>query len=230
MTDILTESMVELKIVDEYVDNATYDHHTEYSNGYKVSVETDYDPMSPREWDNLGTMVCHHRRYDLGDRDINPENYHNFQEILDMIVEEEGSEIYWLPLYLYDHSGISMSTSSDWFSAIDGAGWDWGTVGFIYASEKKILDSWLVTEMTEEIKAKALECLKGEVEIYDNYIRGEVYRYSVLGANGEFLDSCCGYFSVEEAMQEGKSSAEFIWSQYVSKSNVQGVLFDIEEL
>lgn len=225
MTDILDETMVEMNIVEEYTDN-NYNHHVEYSNGYKIAVETQDYPDSPREWDNLGTMVCHHRRYDLGDRDINPENYNDFQEIVDMIVEEEGSEIYWLPLYLYDHSGISMSTSSTWFSAMDSAGWDWGTVGFIYASEKKILDSWMATEMTEDIKTKALESLKGEVEVYDNYLRGEVYRYEVQNAEGEFVDSCCGYFSVEEAMGEAKSSAEWHWSQVITSSNVQGILFD----
>jgi hypothetical protein len=228
MTDILDDTMVEMKIVEEYTDNH-YDHYIEYSNGYKIVVETDNDPMSPREWDNVGTMVCHHRRYDLGDRDINPENFHNFEEILEMIVEEEGSEIYWLPLYLYDHSGITMSTSSTWFAAMDSGGWDWGTVGFIYVSEKKILESWMADEMTDELKDKALECLKSEVEIYDNYIRGEVYRYAVEDADGNYLDSCCGYFSAEDAMAEAKSSAEWMWREHVAKNNVQGVLFNIEE-
>lgn len=32
-----------------------------------VQIHQDQDPESPREWDNLGTMVCWHRRYNLGD-------------------------------------------------------------------------------------------------------------------------------------------------------------------
>ena len=32
-----------------------------------LSIYFDSCPTNPREWDNLGTMVCGHRRYDLGD-------------------------------------------------------------------------------------------------------------------------------------------------------------------
>jgi len=30
-------------------------------------IVADMNPESPREWDNVGTMVCSHRRYNLGD-------------------------------------------------------------------------------------------------------------------------------------------------------------------
>jgi len=33
----------------------------------KLEIEQDSSPESPRTWDNLGTMVCFHKRYDLGD-------------------------------------------------------------------------------------------------------------------------------------------------------------------
>ncbi|MHC4619185.1 MAG: hypothetical protein ACYTEQ_15685 [Planctomycetota bacterium] len=33
----------------------------------KVRIEQDPDAESPREWDNLGIMVCFHGRYTLGD-------------------------------------------------------------------------------------------------------------------------------------------------------------------
>ena len=33
----------------------------------RVKVKQDTDPMSPREWDNLGVMACWHRGYTLGD-------------------------------------------------------------------------------------------------------------------------------------------------------------------
>ena len=34
---------------------------------YKLEIFDDLNPCSPREFDNLGTMVCFHRRYNLGD-------------------------------------------------------------------------------------------------------------------------------------------------------------------
>jgi len=44
---------------------------------YKIEIEPDLDPMDPREWDNLATMVCWHRRYNLGDEqpEEDPEEY-----------------------------------------------------------------------------------------------------------------------------------------------------------
>lgn len=39
---------------------------TKYKH-YKLLIVAPFEPMSPREWDNIGTMVCWHKRYDLGD-------------------------------------------------------------------------------------------------------------------------------------------------------------------
>ncbi|MDR0223350.1 MAG: hypothetical protein LBI38_07470 [Oscillospiraceae bacterium] len=40
----------------------------EISDGrYKLEIAHDYDPISPREWERFGTMVCWHKRYSLGD-------------------------------------------------------------------------------------------------------------------------------------------------------------------
>ena len=37
-------------------------------NGYKVVVSYDTEPQSPREWDNLGTVVLwNHVKYNFGD-------------------------------------------------------------------------------------------------------------------------------------------------------------------
>jgi len=38
------------------------------SNGVKTAVILrDSDPINPREWDNVGSMICWHSRYNLGD-------------------------------------------------------------------------------------------------------------------------------------------------------------------
>ena len=74
---------------------------------YKLEIEQDNDPMNPRrEWDNLGTMVCFHKRYDLGDKtDYRSEDYDSWEGLKQGIIENEG-EVFILPLYLYDHSEL----------------------------------------------------------------------------------------------------------------------------
>lgn len=70
-----------------------------------------------------------------------------------------------LPLYLYDHSGITMSTNR--FNCP----WDSGQVGYIYLTREKYEKE---TALEFTIKA-AHEILTGEVETYDYYLTGEVY-------------------------------------------------------
>ena len=179
---------------------------------HKLIVEREDYPDNPRSWDNIGTMVCFHPRYDLGDKHyygspaeflldllndadlggiegaarenileagsgIFEEVYHfwletqckqDVRDVLDFLRDEyegfsmesigrflarknwdlfsvswlsprniEVDELYdlvratdkyvILPLYLYDHSGITISTGP--FSCP----WDSGQVGWIYA-------------------------------------------------------------------------------------------------
>lgn len=71
-----------------------------------LKIVADENPTDPRDWDNVGKMVCWHKRYSLGDK-------HDFDDP-DAFMEwweEKHPEGELLPLYLYDHSGITMSTA-----------------------------------------------------------------------------------------------------------------------
>lgn len=163
-----------------------------------VEIHTDEEAESPRRaFDNAGTMVCWHRDYDLGDKHTfsSPENFLEWWK-------ENGTGGVLLPLYLYDHSGISMRVGRS-FADVDPGEWDSGQVGFIYATKETILKEW---GTLDEKKAKA--CLEGEVEIYDQYLTHDVYGYVVKGPNGESLDSVWGYYGREDVEAEGKMAAE----------------------
>jgi hypothetical protein len=67
-------------------------------DNYRLAIIRDEMPESPREWDNLGTMICWHRRYDLGDE--NPKSDyrpHEWERDLAMEVDEtvEDRIDYW---------------------------------------------------------------------------------------------------------------------------------------
>jgi hypothetical protein len=89
-----------------------------------------------------------------------------------------------MPLYLYDHSGITMSTSD--FNDR----WDSGQVGFIYVSHEKIADNF--GSVTPENLEKTKKLLKGEVQDYDCHLRGERYGFRLYD-RGEEIDSCWGF-------------------------------------
>jgi hypothetical protein len=178
---------------------------------YELKIERDEDPMNPRtEWDNLGTMVCFHNRYDLGDKtDYRSKDYNGWDELKQGILENEG-EVVILPLYLYDHSGITISTSS--FDCR----WDSGQIGFIFVSKHTIKKEGID-------ETKVIEYLKGEVETYDKYLTGENYRYTIyeietcsLGHEHKNVVECCGsYLSEEECESEGQSVLQHLEKEVV---------------
>jgi hypothetical protein len=157
-----------------------------------VKIINDDDQDGPREWDNLGTMVCWHRNYKLGDEQPSqdPEEYRD-----DL---PQGTIM--LPLYLLDHSGISISTSG--FNDP----WDSGQVGFIYITLERIRKEY--GDITQASIEKARQCLVGEVKTYDCFIRGNVWGFQVLEAevceccdragDSEVIDSCWGFYDQDE--------------------------------
>ena len=93
---------------------------TEIVSGLIVQVIADPDPRSPRENDNLGIMLCWHPDYTLGDEQFrSPEDVggaRSMREVAEYI-RDELDGVFIIPLYLYDHSGISMTAGA----RIDGA-------------------------------------------------------------------------------------------------------------
>jgi len=211
----------------------------------EFKMTQDDSPESPREWENLGTMVCDHRKYNLGDTqgsiadvwseidsDVSDDDirklclaivksdtkygkgeYCEFlanwranpygQTIHDIrrdFVEEYidydsrgqhfqdaiESVAVVLPLYLYDHSGITVSTGK--FSCP----WDSGLVGVVYVSHKRIEAEY--GDTSQESIDKATACLESEVKTYAQYLEGGIWEFSIEDEDGNHIDSCCGFY------------------------------------
>jgi hypothetical protein len=163
-------------------------------------IERDESPESPRDWDNLGTMICFHRRYVLGDKDhgFRDQDYDGWDE-LHAALKKQFAVI--LPIYMYDHSGITISTSS--FSCP----WDSGQIGYICVTREKILENWGGKRLTQKLIDDAERVLRGEVETYDQYLTSDVYGY-VIEEDGEFLDSCWGFYGEDYCREEAEASLQ----------------------
>ena len=211
-----------------------------------LQIHPDHDPESPRQYDNIFTMVCWHNRYNLGDVqpkdspteycermieevdeqfledleeeageffDANPydplaygqyERVHReWHEIYEERIATKLAEHYFsLPLYLYDHSGITMSTGSF------GCPWDSGQVGFIFIPRTVAAENWngddkpfpqiRSTAMGDREFASLEELvhfyMRSDVEVYDQYLTGDVYGFVLLDEEGEQEDSCWGFY------------------------------------
>jgi len=184
-----------------------YSGQTEFRN-YTIKVEQDDLNDSPRDWDNLGTMVCWHGRHCLGDehefadRDmfywelsgLYPDEYPEFltDEQLSRCYKVAAEKNIILPLYVYEHGGITMST------APYSCPWDSGQAGFIYVSLEQVRKEFSVKRVSKQTRKKIETYLTGEVQTYDYYLTGNVYWYSVEreDTDGEIVDvdSCGGFF------------------------------------
>ncbi len=175
---------------------------------YTIKIAHDDDAESPREWEPTGTMVCWHRNYNLGDK----HNFHDTdammhelsglydEEHTDYLEPEQLARCYKvagekniiLPLYLYDHSGISMSVGSFACS------WDSGQVGWIYIPYETLRKEHDWKNITEARRKEATKWLEGEVETYDQYLTGNVYGFTIeKGEDDEHVDSCWGFFGYD---------------------------------
>ncbi len=192
-------------------------------NGVTVKIYQDEDPDSPREWDNLGTMVCFHRDHTLGDEK------HGFTpDTLQDKLKEPG--LVWLSLYLYDHSGISISCGGPSLRKdnnhypMDPGGWDTSLIGAIFVDAETIKEEMArplrlrkgqinpdlapIKHITRRVRERVLACLRGEVETYNQYLTGDVYGYVIEDVVGKHLDGCWGYYGgIEYCESEAMSAA-----------------------
>jgi hypothetical protein len=187
----------------------TYEHE-----GITINVYPDDSPEAgnPREGDQLTTLVCWHPDYVLGDEQIQGSRgavetpFHEGGEgVTSMrqvyrylgIVREA---VCILPLYLYDHSGISITAGApnpfdnptvrrDDFG--QGMGWDTSMVGFVYTTHERITelcgdgepyhsDEWIREQVEQDVR------------LYDMYLQGAVYGY-VVAEDSHEESSCWGF-------------------------------------
>lgn len=190
----------------------------------RVSIQNDLDCENPRIWDTVAHLYCWNKRYDLGDKheyDL-PEDL--FADLLEFVGYTEveirrlinfdisfnermynvlealnKKDIVIKPLYLYDHSGITISVN-DFRDPFDS-----GLTGFAFVSKEEWLKNTGSTD-EEHWRDLATQNLLDEVNLYDTYLKGEVYSYSLSSVSicaccgqevEESIDSCGGFYGSE---------------------------------
>ena len=187
-------------------------YQEEEYKGYTIEIHVDEDPgIDPiNDWDcRLGTMAFFHRDYMLGDKtDYNIGNYNGWDEMIADVKEREGDIIY-LMVRMYDHSGISISTSN---SYPYNDRWDSGTLGFIYVPLTKVRKEYSVKRVTKAIREKVIDILENEVEYYNSYMTGYVFGYIIKDEDGEDIHSCWGFIGrneIDYMISECKSTIDW---------------------
>ena len=197
--------------------------HAEINDLWRHLLGDDYERIDQEACDELNAWHQQHPQYRFGSPEsqrIRHAVSRKLQQQIQTFLEER---FVILPLYLYDHSGITMSTSSGRFHICDSHGWDWGMVGFIYVSKEDVLKTWSVKDWddpvyykhcntTKTARQRARDALVAEVDEYDHYLTGACYGVcvEVFGQDGQkFNDHACwGFLGRKYATQSLQEEVE----------------------
>ena len=175
--------------------------------GYTINIDYDPSPESPREWDDLSTIYSNHRRYDFDGHNIEELIEEVGGDVYDNVIPWDliGKKYYYRKVWMYDHSGVTVRTgeTNPWGN-MGYMAWDSGLYGVIVVEKERAKKEW--PENTQE---RAEKWLDGEIENLDTYCRGEIYGYEVLDADGEVVDSCWGFYDLDECIAEAKDYADY---------------------
>ena len=165
----------------------------EYRN-HKINISQDECPGDPcNDWGQMGVMWCEHSNYQLGHDKAQEillsycfEHDSSFKRLCDSREVEKADIVkslkklncVILPLYLLDHSGLSMSISA--FSCP----WDSGAVGLMVATPQMIRERFGIKNITKKRRAQAIASLTTQVKEYDDYLTGNVYGFEVVDETG----------------------------------------------
>ncbi len=155
----------------------------EYLNSYKC-------PHCDIEWEEYGGKntidTCSEclEEFRPVTEELNQDETQEFKEFED--------EFYWLPVYMYDHSGRTVNTTG--FSC----GWDSGCAGITFIPKDTLTKEGVFGANESMSENQLNECaekfLKNQVELLDQYMQGEIYGYSVQNEEETVEDSCWGFW------------------------------------
>ena len=173
---------------------------------YKTTIEKpcleiyyDDDTMSPRENTILGYFLTKDSNYYSPDGKDNPilqnimeetgeiaESLENHIELMTERIQEETGchveDIY--PIVKYEHSGVAYSLGAK-------HGFDYSNNGFYI----------ITTESKKEMGAEKKDFemfIEEELNLYNKYVNGEVYRFVLFDKDGEVEDACSGFYDIED--------------------------------
>lgn len=169
-----------------------------------LRIVPDSDPSNPRiDFDNFCLMACAHGRYNLGDSkaaeiiarklDVSARE-HSLIELINLAYK---ADIIFTskPLYLYDHSGITMATTP--FSCQ----WDSGQVGEILVFKSDVKSEFGIKRMGKKVKEKMIAIaeshIDSEVAAYDAYLSGDMYCLQLIDNEGVVEETMSGFIGYD---------------------------------
>jgi hypothetical protein len=190
--------------------------------GYTIEVHRSEGGDSPRDWSTSGVILTW---AGLGDEQIHradvEENIAEHGSIEKWLRDSHGAVGPILPVFMMDHSGRTLSCDDTRFRQADSHGWDWGQIGYTFATAKTLDATGVIVTGDDRIE----KGLIADVSVYNQYLNGEVYGYVVTGPDGEEIDSLWDIYD-----DEYNASNDDVTHCYILRSAAEEVDGRIETL
>jgi len=167
-------------------------------------IEYDDSVPSPREDTNLGYFITVDRNLNSPDQNEQLENImrasgdetqnqeDHIQIMANLINTETNEQVIAIyPITKYEHSGISFSLGTT-------KGFDNSNNGFYIITDKTLKE---FDEGLSKNTSGQKDVIQAELEEYNKWINGEVYRFTLYDNKGEEIDACGGFYDLEAVQQ-----------------------------
>lgn len=170
----------------EYIESTTI------HKGYTVKIIADQDAQPPDEFGDEGRFIVTTRNRYF-------ERLHNGKDAAEVMEDKDFTKKYWIfPLYMYAHSGVALNLGrGGQFSDP----WDSGQVGFVFCAKSE--RRYRVRDFKKSWSA--LRSAESYIEEWNQYLSGDVWGYVIEDADGNYVDSCWGFYGLEYCRSEALS-------------------------
>ena len=144
-----------------------------------------------RDWDHIAEVMLAPKYRGLATLDDDPRDY-SIREISERYARDGGLA---LPVFVYNHSGVSFSTSND-YPYNDP--WDAGFVGIAYVSPDKARAEWGETLTPQELRKKCRDSIKNLVSLMNAVAAGECYHVTWYDTECNAVSNCGGFWKTDD--------------------------------
>lgn len=154
-----------------------------------LEIVHDTDCENPREGtDTYTKFIFFGKHSHIGDEHIfNSDNYQGWD---DMKARAFKDALVVTPVFMYVHSGSSISTTP--FNCR----WDSGQLGFAVVYAKDIRKEFGVKRVSKKLKEQIESYIESEVQTLNQWLNGDIFGFRVL-QDEEEIDSCWGFYGDE---------------------------------
>lgn len=170
-------------------------------NGYIAKIYYDDCVEGPRNGDyhdNLSKIYSQHKRYDFNEIQLDNEICETWEDELKALHQQYDIAII-KPLYLLDHGSLTLSTES--FGGYNG--WfDSGQLGYIMILKADMRKEYSCKRISHKMLLQAEKIMLSELNCFQQYLNGDIYRFTIEDEQGEIIENCGGYYGYDDLVTE----------------------------